>query len=130
MSASPPTFKDIQSLIFTLADAWDPNIRMGIYGRHNVTGGFSWETEEEFLNSVIIAPPSADRPLVAERDYAKLTDDQIKGQINGETTCWLITMLNTGRMPPLDPSTKRRSATPAEITQIIAWLRTLPYPRK
>ena len=115
-----PTFEQVKALLIELADAKDENIRDGIYGRHNPTGGYSWETEPELLASTVIRPTGTQQ-LIPALDYRSMSDDDVKAK------CTMIFMLNTQRMPPLKPGTRRRDATPAEIAMLIAYVRTLKF---
>ncbi len=122
------TFDDVQKILFDLADAHDFNTRLGIYGRHDAQGRYSWENEKELLAS-IANPRGTDIRLIPNVNFAPLTDAQITAQ------CPLLQMLSPSppapaRMPPLSADApKRRKAEPAELQIIIAWLRSLNYPR-
>jgi hypothetical protein len=117
-----PTFEQVKALLITLADAEDENVRDGIYGRHNPTGGYSWESEPELLASTVIRPGTV-RRLVPPLDYKGMKDDDITAQ------CTMIMMLAAKNMPPPKADTARRYATPDEIALLVAYVKALPFPR-
>ncbi|ASG20373.1 hypothetical protein [Nitrospirillum viridazoti] len=133
--ANPPTFTDVQTILFTItASQDDVQARYEIYGRHDAQGRYSWETERELLTS--IANPygggqaSSDTPLIPDLPYATMSDADITQK------CALVRMLSPSadgktpaRMPVLSPATARRHATADELATIRDWLRTVPYPR-
>ncbi len=117
-------FEEVKALLIELADASDTHIRRRIYARHNPTvGGYSWETEASFLASVVVRP-TGDIRVVPPVDFSKMEDSQVI------TSCTFIQMLASQRMPPLDPSTRRRPANEAEIAMLVKYAKALPFPRK
>jgi hypothetical protein len=129
MPANPPSFTDVQAILFTIADAWNENEREQIYGRHDARARFSWETEAALL-AAVANPRGADIRLIDPLDdYGSMPPDEVRKR------CTLLQMLTTQppaqnpRMPVLRPGTNRRYATDAEIDTIVGWLQSLPYPR-
>lgn len=118
-----PTFADVQAILFDIADAHDPEMRKRIYARHNpLPGGYSWETEDDFMASFVDSPPNTNVRLFDPLTFCGQSDDDLKTKFN---VCPLVYMLAQQRMPVIRPDTKRRYATDAEIATIIAYLRSL-----
>lgn len=128
MPSSPPTFADVQSILFTIADAKNENERDQIYGRHDGKGRFSWEDEQSLLASVANPYGGGDVRLVDPLNYGAMSADEVRSR------CTLIKKLtvqpgdSAPAMPRLRPGTNRRYATGDEIDTIIRWLQSLPYP--
>ncbi|TWB80265.1 hypothetical protein FBZ87_102689 [Nitrospirillum amazonense] len=128
--ANPPTFADVQTILFTITASQDDiQERIEIYGRHDAQGRYSWETEPELLASIANPYGKGDVQLIPDKPYATMSDEQITQQ------CPLVSKLSPGTdgsppaMPPLSPATARRHATADELATIRNWLRTIPYPR-
>jgi hypothetical protein len=127
MPAKPPSFTDVQAILFTIADAWNENEREQIYGRHDAHARFSWETEAALL-AAVADPRGAEIRLIDPLDYGSMPPDQVRQR------CTLLRMLTTQpgaqhpAMPVPRPGTNRRYATDAEIDTIVGWLQSLPYP--
>ncbi|MDZ5648232.1 hypothetical protein [Nitrospirillum sp. BR 11828] len=128
--ANPPTFADVQTILFTITASQDDiQERIEIYGRHDAQGRYSWESERELLASIANPYGRGDIPLIPDLPYATMSDADITQK------CTLVNKLSPGTdgsdpvMPPLSPATARRYARPDELATIRDWLRTLPYPR-
>lgn len=129
--ANPPTFADVQTILFTITASQDDiQERFQIYGRHDAQGRYSWESERELLTSIANPHGDGDVQLIADKPYATMDDLTITRE------CKLLFMLSPDpdangriRMPPLSPATARRHATAEELATIRDWLRTVPYPR-
>jgi hypothetical protein len=118
-----PTFADVQAILNTIANCKVDDVRFGIYGRHDTQGRYSWETEQDLVNSIAHFPTmGGDIPLFSKVDYRGMTDTQL---VQHCRFLQMISPAGSGPMPRVAPGSGRRKATEAELVTIRGWIRTL-----
>ncbi len=127
------TFADVQAILNRIADASDRMVRIGIFGRHNpLSGGFSWDSEDAFLHSVVNRPPNYVNVRIVDptQNYAAMTSDA-----DVVSKCRVLRMLawpadgSDPAMPRMKAGTNRSYVTDDDMKTLIAYIRSLPFPR-